>query len=167
MNKSELEKESPFGPVQDLSVHEPGIIWTSGEKWTQEMTKENWQKIIGITIIINDEQLLKPYNLGFGANADGHIMIGTCIDCEITEKELDEVVRIVQEVGKRQGIENVPIVVYRTAPVTVELPPETPPDKSENETNESNNALPSFTLAMGLLAMIALIGIGYKNKQKK
>ncbi|WNY26092.1 hypothetical protein [Methanolapillus millepedarum] len=157
-NNSETINTS-FGPVQGISIYKTGIIKTSGEMPTQEISAEYWPKLDRMTDVIHDENLLASYSfiMGYGPSTKGYFSIGTCYNCEIKEEELDEIMDIVKKVGQGEGIEDVPIVIARVGPGTNATPPETIHDDS----------IPGFTLPMCLLAIAALIGINYKPKQKK
>ncbi|WP_338099632.1 hypothetical protein [Methanolapillus africanus] len=130
----------------------------TGKIPTEEEAKIYWPILVNVTDDISENKLLDPYlkymQNGYGPATNGYFLIGACMDCEIPEEDLDEMVRIVTEVGERNGLENIPIRIIRETPMQNDSMPES-----------QKNEIPGFTISVGIFSLM-LVGIIY-NKTKK
>ncbi|MDV0447675.1 hypothetical protein MsAg5_15860 [Methanosarcinaceae archaeon Ag5] len=76
--------------------------------------------------------LLKKYEFidGFGPHVDGYIQVSICMNCTTPEENISEIIEIFQEEGKKQGIENIPIVAKFVEQATNATTPSEPKDMS-------------------------------------
>ncbi|WNY24994.1 hypothetical protein [Methanolapillus millepedarum] len=143
----------------EQNFKDPILLRESGKPPTAEEAKIYWPLLVNVTDEISEKHLLDPYlhylSNGYGPSTNGYFLIGACMDCEIPEEDLDEMVNIVTEVGQRNGLEDIPIRIIRE-----------PRAQNASMPAPEKNEMPGFVAPTAILSLAAIGIICNKSKKK-
>ncbi|MDR0767782.1 MAG: hypothetical protein LBE57_05020 [Methanosarcinales archaeon] len=115
-----------------------------------------------VRIIHNDGSLVAyqwdngGFIISYGSQKE-YVIVSVHVDSHFTNEEINQVIQIIQDVGKEAGIPDLPIVVERDEHVRIEVP-EAPSDPAP--------AIPGIGIGISVLIVLALSAVLVRKIEK-